>query len=66
LKPLPERSEFAKFLLQFTNGFMIMLTVAGLLAIIAYGIQPAGNSINLWTAIILFVVVILNCLLSYY
>jgi len=45
---------------------MIMLIVAGVLAVIAYGIQPEGNSINLWTGVVLFVVVVCNCSLSYY
>jgi len=66
LKPPPERSEIVKYLLQFTNGFMLMLMGAGALACIAFAIQPEGNFINLWTGIVLFVVVVCNCTLAYF
>lgn len=44
---------------------MLMLMGAGALACIAFAIQPEGNFINLWTGIVLFVVVICNCTLAY-
>jgi magnesium-transporting ATPase (P-type) len=57
--------EIVKFLKQFTNFFMILLNIAGVLSCIAYGLDKT-QPINLYLGIVLFVVVFLTCLSSYF
>ena len=65
LSPPKKTPEWLKFLLHFTNFFMILLNVAGLLSCIAYVLDKT-QPINLYTGIILFVVVFLTSCISYF
>jgi hypothetical protein len=65
LKPPKEHSEFVKYLLQFTDPFMLLLLAAGILsAAVAYPIDTS-QQINLYIGIILWVVVFISCTFSY-
>lgn len=64
LKPPKQRPWYVKFLLQFTNFFMILLEGAGVLCFVAYSLD-SSNKINLYLGVILFAIVFLNCLVAY-
>lgn len=80
LSPPPETPEYIKYLKQYTNGFMVLMGFAGLLACIAYAIQPCNsysienkksvctnsNAPNLYAGVILFGIVIFTSTLAYY
>jgi sodium/potassium-transporting ATPase subunit alpha len=59
-----QASELIRFFRQFLNLFIVLLTMAAILSLGAYFFDTAVT-INLYLAIILFVVVILTCLMSY-
>lgn len=65
LSPPKKTPEWIKFLLHFTNFFMILLNIAGILSCIAYALDKT-QPINLYLGIILFIVVFLTCCLSYF
>ncbi len=64
LTPPKDIPEIVKYLLQFTDPFMLLLIFAGVLACIAYALDPS-IPINLWIGIVLFVVVFISCTFSY-
>lgn len=43
-----------------------MFMSVGAIAFISFAIEPSGNYINLWTGIVLYIVVIFNCTLAYH
>lgn len=55
--------EVVKFLLQFKNFFALLLMVGGLLAVLAEQLDPGQG--NLYIAIALFAVVLLNAVFTY-
>ncbi len=63
LKVRGETPEFVKFLRQFRNFFAILLIVGGFLAILAERLDPDQG--NLYIAIALFAVVLLNAAFTY-
>ena len=65
LTPPKEVPEIVKFLMQFTNLFMILLLVAGVLCCIAYALNTK-DQLNLWLGIVLFLIVVLQCIESYF
>ena len=54
LSPPPERPEWLKYLLQYTNPLLFLLIVAGALTLVAYGIQDPKDSSNIILAVVLF------------
>eukprot|EP01041_Mallomonas_annulata_P001802 gene1802-3499_t len=60
LTPPPRIPLWLLFLLQFTNLFMILLMIAGVLSIIVWAINPTDPS-SLYLGILLFIVVIATC-----
>lgn len=56
LSPPTQQPEWVKFLLHFTNTFMIMLNAAGVLSVVAWAFDRS-IMLNLWLGIVLFVVV---------
>uniref|UniRef100_A0A914WES4 Cation-transporting P-type ATPase N-terminal domain-containing protein n=1 Tax=Plectus sambesii TaxID=2011161 RepID=A0A914WES4_9BILA len=65
LKPPREISNLKLFLRQFVNMFWVLLIAAGLLSLVIYVLDPE-HPLNLYVAIVLFVIVIAMCLLSFY
>lgn len=63
--PPPKHSEFVKYLLQFTDPFMIMLIVAGILCFISYSIDT-NYPINLYCGILLEGITFLSCSYAYF
>ncbi|TYZ66595.1 hypothetical protein PybrP1_002592, partial [[Pythium] brassicae (nom. inval.)] len=61
----PERvPDYILFLQQFLDWFMILLTAAGVLSLIAY-LLDTSVSLNLYLAILLFLIVIITCVMSF-
>jgi magnesium-transporting ATPase (P-type) len=58
LTPPPKIPEWKRLLLQFTNMFLLLLNGCGVLSVIAYVLTK--DHINLYLAIVLFVVVFLT------
>lgn len=58
LTPPPKIPEWKRLLLQFTNMFLLLLNGCGVLSVIAYFLTK--DQINLYLAIVLFVVVFLT------
>jgi magnesium-transporting ATPase (P-type) len=65
LTPPPRMPEWKRFLMQFQNVFLILLNVCGLLAVVAYLIQR-NDIINVYLAIVLFVVVFLTAYIQFH
>ncbi|PRP81845.1 P-type ATPase [Planoprotostelium fungivorum] len=65
LTPPKRTPEWIKFLREFINPFMILLQVAALLCIVAYALETSIK-VNLYLAIILFVIVIGTCVMGYW
>eukprot|EP00698_Gefionella_okellyi_P017925 TRINITY_DN5321_c0_g1_i14.p1 TRINITY_DN5321_c0_g1~~TRINITY_DN5321_c0_g1_i14.p1 ORF type:complete len:1000 (-),score=268.16 TRINITY_DN5321_c0_g1_i14:578-3577(-) len=53
------------FLLQFVNFFMILLMAAGVLSLIAYGLDKSQPN-NLYLGVVLFGIVLFTCLGTFY
>jgi sodium/potassium-transporting ATPase subunit alpha len=67
LTPPPKMPEWKRFLLQFTNLFMVLLNTCGLLSVIAFALQSdKGDKTNLYLAIVLFAVVFMTCYLQFH
>ena len=65
LKPPEEHSELVKYLLQFTDPFMLLLVLSGILsAAVAYPVDTT-QPLNLYIGIILWVVVFVSATFSY-
>jgi magnesium-transporting ATPase (P-type) len=64
LTPPPRIPLWMLFLLQFTNIFMILLMIAGLLSIIAWAIAPSDFT-SLYLGILLFAIVFVTCYETY-
>ncbi|KAF1319924.1 putative hydrolase, partial [Globisporangium splendens] len=61
----PERTpDYILFLRQFLDWFMILLNLAGLLSLIAY-LLDTSVSLNLYLAIVLFLIVIFTCVMTF-
>jgi P-type Ca2+ transporter type 2C len=59
LSPPPQRPEWLKYVLQYTNPLLMLLIIAAVLTFIAYGIQTPRDSANIILAVVLFVTVAL-------
>ena len=67
LTPPPKMPEWKRFLLQFTNLFMVLLNTCGLLSVIAFALQSdKGDKTNLYLAMVLFAVVFMTCYLQFH
>jgi sodium/potassium-transporting ATPase subunit alpha len=64
LHPPKQRHPILKFLLHFANFFMILLEVAGALCFVAYALDTT-QMINLYLGVVLWVIVIITCTISY-
>jgi len=65
LTPPKKVPEWVKFMIHLGNPLLLLLDAAGVLSIITYAIEPAGNEIDLWLGVILFGVVLLTASMSY-
>lgn len=66
LTPPKQKPEIVKFLLQFTNGLLMLLIVASGLAFLAYGIDKSdGRSTSLILALVLLGIILLTGTLNY-
>lgn len=65
LKPPKQRHWFIKYILHFTNFFMILLQAAGVLCFVAYALD-SENKINLYLGIVLFAIVFITCTVSFF
>jgi hypothetical protein len=57
LSPPPERPEWLKYLLQYTNPLLFLLIIAAALTFVAYGIQQPKDSANIILGVVLVGVV---------
>eukprot|EP00445_Apocalathium_hangoei_P043815 CAMPEP_0203976200 /NCGR_PEP_ID=MMETSP0359-20131031/100994_1 /ASSEMBLY_ACC=CAM_ASM_000338 /TAXON_ID=268821 /ORGANISM="Scrippsiella Hangoei, Strain SHTV-5" /LENGTH=534 /DNA_ID=CAMNT_0050914403 /DNA_START=60 /DNA_END=1662 /DNA_ORIENTATION=+ len=64
MTPPKQTPEIVKFLMQFTNMFMILLMVASALSFLAYGLDKT-EAVNLYCGSALVIIVFLQCLASY-
>eukprot|EP00444_Apocalathium_aciculiferum_P050192 CAMPEP_0183508008 /NCGR_PEP_ID=MMETSP0371-20130417/8551_1 /TAXON_ID=268820 /ORGANISM="Peridinium aciculiferum, Strain PAER-2" /LENGTH=1113 /DNA_ID=CAMNT_0025704305 /DNA_START=68 /DNA_END=3409 /DNA_ORIENTATION=+ len=64
MTPPKQTPEIVKFLMQFTNMFMILLMVASALSFLAYGLDKT-EPVNLYCGSALIIIVFLQCLASY-
>jgi len=64
MTPPKQTPEIVKFLMQFTNMFMILLMVASALSFLAYGLDKT-EPVNLYCGSALVIIVFLQCLASY-
>ncbi|GMF25647.1 unnamed protein product [Phytophthora fragariaefolia] len=64
LSPPKTVPDYILFLQQFLDMFMILLTVAGLLSLIAYFIDTS-TSLNLYLSLVLFAIVIATCTITF-
>eukprot|EP01117_Protostelium_nocturnum_P010456 TRINITY_DN3765_c0_g1_i1.p1 TRINITY_DN3765_c0_g1~~TRINITY_DN3765_c0_g1_i1.p1 ORF type:complete len:1126 (-),score=460.97 TRINITY_DN3765_c0_g1_i1:37-3414(-) len=68
LTPPKKTPEIIKFLSHFINPFMILLEVAAILCAVAFALQAKSgdpDKSNLYLSIVLFVIVIGTCIMSY-
>jgi sodium/potassium-transporting ATPase subunit alpha len=65
LTPPKQKPELVKFLQGFTNFFMVLLMAAGVLSIVAYGLDTSTD-LNLYLGIVLFVIVIITVAIGYF
>lgn len=59
------KPEWLKYLLQYTDPFMIMLLLAGVLSLVAYSLDTT-QPINMYLGILLFGVTFLSCTFAYF
>ncbi|KAI1702349.1 potassium-transporting ATPase alpha chain 2 [Ditylenchus destructor] len=65
--PAPkEVPDWKLFLKQFMNLLWILLGVAAALTLMSYVADPANNSAGLWVAVILYVMIVVMCFISFY
>eukprot|EP00445_Apocalathium_hangoei_P057382 CAMPEP_0204090374 /NCGR_PEP_ID=MMETSP0360-20130528/188866_1 /ASSEMBLY_ACC=CAM_ASM_000342 /TAXON_ID=268821 /ORGANISM="Scrippsiella Hangoei, Strain SHTV-5" /LENGTH=530 /DNA_ID=CAMNT_0051039633 /DNA_START=76 /DNA_END=1665 /DNA_ORIENTATION=- len=64
MTPPKQTPEIVKFLMQFTNMFMILLMFASALSFLAYGLDKT-EAVNLYCGSALVIIVFLQCLASY-
>ncbi|KAL3662046.1 hypothetical protein V7S43_012853 [Phytophthora oleae] len=64
LSPPNTVPDYILFLQQFLDMFMILLSVAGLLSLIAYFID-VSTTLNLYLSIVLFAIVIVTCTITF-
>lgn len=65
LTPPKQKPEIVKYLQGFTNFFMILLMAAGILSMVAYGLDTTQD-LNLYLGIVLFVIVIITVSIGYF
>lgn len=64
LSPPKTVPDYILFLQQFLDMFMILLSVAGLLSLIAYFIDTS-TTLNLYLSLVLFAIVIVTCTITF-
>lgn len=64
LSPPDRTPDYILFLQQFLDWFMILLNLAGLLSLLAY-LLDTSVTLNLYLAIVLFLIVILTCTMTF-
>ena len=57
LSPPPEKPEWLKYLLQYTNPLLFLLIIAAVLTFVAYGIQDPRDSSNIILGVVLFITI---------
>lgn len=65
LTPPPSKSDMRRLLEKFIDPFMVLLELAAVLSYVLYAVPPHGIS-NLYVAVVLTVIILLTCVLSYY
>lgn len=65
LQPPKQTHWLIKYLMHYTNFFMILLEAAGVLCFVAYSLDSA-NKINMYLGIILFAIVVFTCSVAYF
>jgi magnesium-transporting ATPase (P-type) len=65
LTPPKETPEIIKFLLNFTDPFMIVLIVAGSFCFLAWGIGNQDDKTNAILGAVLYIVVVITCIMTY-
>jgi sodium/potassium-transporting ATPase subunit alpha len=60
LKPAKQLPEWAKYLLGFTNLFIVLLLIAAVLSFVAYGLQRTAQNVVLGGALVVVVVIIVT------
>ncbi|KAJ1501368.1 hypothetical protein HMI56_003274, partial [Coelomomyces lativittatus] len=66
LSPPKEQSAFLKFIECVTSIFNVLLIVASIFTFVLYGMDPVGNSINIYIGPILLGVTLLNAFIEFY
>jgi magnesium-transporting ATPase (P-type) len=64
LTPPKQRSEIVKYLLSYTDPFMLLLMSAGIWCEIAYGLDKT-QPLNMWVGIVLFIAVFISSTFTY-
>ena len=59
LSPPPEKPEWQKYLLQYTNPLLFLLIIAATLTFVAYGIQTDKDTSNIILGVVLFLTIFL-------
>ena len=65
LSPPPERPEWLKYLLQYTNPLLFLLIIAATLTFIAYAIQDPKDNSNIILGVVLFLTIFLLATTQY-
>ena len=65
LSPPPEKPEWLKYLLQYTNPLLFLLIIAAVLTFVAYGIQSPKDKSNIILGVVLFLTIILLATTQY-
>jgi magnesium-transporting ATPase (P-type) len=65
LTPPKETPEIIKFLLNFTDPFMIVLIIAGSFCFLAWGIGNQEDKTNAILGAVLYIVVVITCIMTY-
>ena len=65
LTPPKETPEIIKFLLNFTDPFMIVLIVAGSFCFLAWGLGNQDDKTNAILGAVLYIVVVITCVMTY-
>lgn len=65
LSPPPERPEWLKYLLQYTNPLLFLLIIADVLTFVAYGIEDPKNDSSIILGVVLFLTIVLLATTQY-
>ena len=66
LPPPKETPAILQFLSQFKQPFWILMLSAATLSMISYAVEPEANMLDLWLGLILYVVIVFMCTISFF